>query len=240
VSSSDGGTVSVSREDLALVMSKPIIAAPADLAAARRRLRAVLDAPSEPEGPPSPISEGHYRGLDWDDAERSGTFCGNCMKPWPCPDAGPPSPTPSLPDPPPVASSSPESPIVTAADTVSLRDTLSNLITTHRGRMDDPNWLTHIELADLMLQAFEIEGWTVIKVGALEHLAAAERQGMIALLRAEHALRTIQEFFRHRTAPADWPADLLNGAQGQAKVTLDAFAPLAASRPDVAPQPEDG
>lgn len=30
------------------------------------------------------VREGHYRGLDWDDPERSGTFCGNCMEPWPC------------------------------------------------------------------------------------------------------------------------------------------------------------
>lgn len=37
---------------------------------------------------------------------------------------------------------------------IDVLDTIANVITTHRGRMDDPNWLTHIEVADLLLQAF--------------------------------------------------------------------------------------
>lgn len=49
-------------------------------------------------------------------------------------------------------------------DAVSPRDLLANLITTHRGHMDDPRWLTHIELADLMLQALDVEGLTVTRL----------------------------------------------------------------------------
>lgn len=101
------------------------------------------------------------------------------------------------------------------------REAIANLITTHRGHMDDPNWLTHIELADLILQALDIEGWSVIKGEAVQHLAASERRAMVALLRAEHALRTVQEFFRDLPVPEGWPVDLINGAQGQAKSTLD-------------------
>ena len=98
-----------------------------------------------------------------------------------------------------------------------MRDTIANLITTHRGRMDDPNWLSHIEVADLTLQALEIEGWLIIK-------AETERKTAVALLRAEHALRTVQEFYRHQPVPAGWPADLIEGAQAQAKAALDVIA----------------
>jgi hypothetical protein len=45
------------------------------------------------------------------------------------------------------------------------RDILANLITVHRSNnMDDSAWLTHIELADLMLQVLDVEGYVVVEV----------------------------------------------------------------------------
>jgi hypothetical protein len=97
---SSGGMVSVSREDLAEAIDHldgvwddgPPGAgwASTELIALRQRLRAVLDAPVVPEGPPTIGTCGGERQLH--------RHCGRADWRRVAPE-GPPSPTPSLPDP---------------------------------------------------------------------------------------------------------------------------------------------
>jgi len=47
------------------------------------------------------------------------------------------------------------------------RDILANLISVHRSYMTDPEWLTHMELAELMIQALDIEGFVISRADAV-------------------------------------------------------------------------